>query len=173
MDATTTVMTPLLSGLFGAMLTQGVVWYREWTQKQAEASYSALRVAHALEQFADKCSDRVYDVGNFISSKGAIGEQHTALPDVDFVDDINWKQLLPDLVSSAFDISSHARLSNGRIAFTGSMFDLDEASRECANECKRMGMQALTLAARIRRKYKLPALDPTLMKKGYGLFERD
>lgn len=155
------------AGVSAAIVTQVLVWGREsfgtWRRKTANAAYLAIRIAVVLEGFAAICSEVVSEIRNFESSRGIVGSATKDLPQLAPypVDDESWRAIDLELVEEVLSLPNKIPASQRGIDFAGEVGCEDDISqRKCLEEACQLGLEALRLAKRLRKRYKFSAYKP-------------
>lgn len=148
------------SSVVAAIVTAGTNWLLAARATKQAATYSAIRLATTLESFARECTSELDDHQAFVDSKGQIGDDKPNLPRFPaYPDDIDWKSLPVALSERALTLPSDVELdARGVIRF---MWDVEGPmeSDTTVEKTAESGLQALNLAADLRRAYHFPAFQ--------------
>jgi hypothetical protein len=108
-----------LAGVISALFGGGVKEFFEWRERKRKARYLALRLSLVLEDYYHACTDRVYDIGNYHSSRGTIGRHDVGLPDLaDYpVDPIAWMYLNQTIADEVLSLPAAIRAIDEGIKF--------------------------------------------------------
>lgn len=147
----------------GSAIAQGLfVVRRDWRERNSIASYLALRILIALEEFAQSCSEVIGDNHLFEASSGEVGDQTTRLPNLaTFPDDeVGWRSLEPRLAEQVLSLPNSIASAQLGIEFCYQVTHEDEAIGMCLDQCKKLGLTALNTARELRRSYGFAEQSP-------------
>lgn len=150
------------SGVLSAFVTHALTLMNEWRKSGRHGAYLAIRVATALETFADDCMTIIGNFDTYQQSSGAAGERTTRLPKLaDFpADSDGWRALPADLTAKVLAFPNHVRAGQDKIRFTWSVADEHATWDDCEEECARLGLQAWLLASDLRKRFSFPPFEP-------------
>lgn len=150
------------SGVLSALVVYGLGLLDHWRKKGRDAGYLAIRIATALEAYADDCLTIIGEFDIYRQSGGAGGSQSTSLPNApNFPEDTEgWRSLPTELVADVLSFPNHIRAGQDRISFDWANAGEMAAWDDCEDECARLGDRAWKLAVRLRTKYGFPAFTP-------------
>jgi hypothetical protein len=145
------------SSLASSLATWGLnAWLTRRTAKKS-ATYSAIRVAVTLEQFANACIAQLSNHEFAVSSR--IRQPSLALPKLSpYPDDITWPLFPSQLSERALTLPNELQEARREIEFMKAVeghWEFDTAIENTA----RNGQKALELAVAFRVKYGLPAFE--------------
>lgn len=147
------------SAVVGAVITQGVTWFRETRTQKLAAIYLAIRLAVTLEAFAIDCGFLINK-----NSRAETGDDDEGpcgnLPSLgEYPKDADWKVLEPGLANRVLSFRNDLAVSDETIEFR---WDMENAiqSDACNDEAAKRGIQALNLAVDLREKYGLAPYSP-------------
>lgn len=159
------VKLAVTTGVLTAAVNQLLVWWREQHTEQnrqrSDASYLGLRIAVILEKFAIDCVDRIGDNQMHRDSGGHAGRSYTTLPELpEYPDDLAWKSIDQDLAARALTFRNELTLSDSYLSFSWDV-EPEDAPHACSLQCGRCGHLAWEVAVEIRKRYSLPAFEPS------------
>lgn len=162
MPLSTTELLTIVAGssVVAALVTQGTTVVRDWWKSERDGKFSALYLAIALEDYADKCSSLISDSQNYQNSDGHAGSPRGNLDHMpDFPSAIEWKPLgikdATKAMSFRVEVASTQSMISGHWEF-GDEEDVPPVVRE---EAARLGMKALDLAIALRKKWGIDPVD--------------
>ena len=150
------------TGIFAALVSQGLAWLQEWwtsgRKEKASVRYLAVRVAVSLEAFSQACSDIVSDVSNYESSGGNIGRQVTQLPAAPIYpkDDDSWRALDVDLEERVLSLPNRIAMSQQAVRFAGEIDTYDDMTLTCMEQASELGIEAWDVAVALRTRNGFP-----------------
>jgi hypothetical protein len=143
------IVTPVLSGLLGAIFTQCAGWMREsWSLKKTRR-FAAIRVALTLEKFSSDCASSVEALTDYLENQGAFGDGRLGLPKYRTPSDEDYRALHLEQLNDALSFPLEVEGSNRIISYMQAIDD-NTAQDEHYFENARRGLQAWTLARTIR-----------------------
>jgi hypothetical protein len=120
MPLSTTELLTVIAGssVVAALVTQGTNILRDWRKAGKDGKFSALYLAIALEDYADKCSALISDSQNYESSGGHAGTPRGNLDDMpDYPAMTEWKLLgitdATDAMSFRVEVASTQSMLSG------------------------------------------------------------
>jgi len=151
------ILTVLGSGVAAALVNFSLAWFRARHERKVSVRYLALKISCALEEYAYECADAVTDHDTAMSSGGAIGStvgkvlDLAELPQHSHIEHLDVK-----LLHEALEFPIRIKIANGEANFTFDVSDFEDASNLAARRTGEIGADALRLADRFRKKYRLP-----------------
>jgi hypothetical protein len=162
--------------VLGFSVTAGVVTWllstafavgRESLDKRKNSRYHALRVALALEHFAMDCARAISDYADWDASQGSVGSPLPKLPELALGEEVDWKTLHTALVEQILSLPNQVKHANGSIDFMWQVTSPDDDVTEGPEQAGLLGYQAVTLAKRLRGRYKLPPAPQKMNRWDY------
>jgi len=146
-----------VSGVITTLMNQGVNSFREHRKKARGATYLSLRVATELENFGYDCHSQSVDMGNYISSRGSMGQRCLDIPALaDYpADNEGWTAMVPDLADQVMSFRLTVRQARGHVAFFTDFDGPQDAEEVCVDELVLLADEAMKLAKALRDKYGL------------------
>lgn len=150
--AASTVVSAIVTAAIGAL--------REHNKEKRGATYLALRIAVALEQFAISCADQIGENDVHEESHGHAGTAYVGLPkNPEYPTDADWKALIGTLAARALGLTNEIHMGARALAFSLDN-DPENATSDCSDRCAVLGLRALTLATELRSEYRIRRFDP-------------
>lgn len=155
-------ITPLLSGVCGAALTQGVTIFLARLNLKKEGEITALLLALTLEEYASRCASYVIENEN-LADRGVDPDQaHTNMPVLsDFSEKTNWRSLGASLTEKVLQIKVHIANASNEISGDWEMGGNITAADTTGAKCLEVGVEALNTAEDLRRAFRLTAMPVT------------
>ena len=154
------------TGVIAALATRGVGWLIDRSKsnklERKEATYLAIRLATAFEDFAIRCAEQIADNDMFRQSEGHAGRAHVTMPTLqEFPTHANWTTLDPTLLSRSLSVPNELSLGERMIAFWSDV-DPDPSLLRgaCDAQAGICGYRAWKLAQDLRAQYSLPDFVP-------------
>lgn len=149
------------SGVLSAALTQASSAYFLRRTARKSADYLTLRLALVIEAFGEACADLALDHDIAIGSTGYSGAQTRYLPKLGRFpsDDPAWRDLPSEDMAAVLGLRPLLKATQRQIEFTMTEADPEDAFLHCRTEAIDLGIQAYTLAARMRRRMNLPTMQ--------------
>lgn len=150
------------SGLLSALVSHAFSRWNEWRSRHDNAAYLAIRIATALETFADDCMSVIGNFDTYRQSKGSAGKPTTKLPAIpNYPEDADgWRSLPTFLTAKILAFPNHVRAGQESISFTWSVADDEAAWNDCEQESAKLGLAAWELANELRLKFSFPPFEP-------------
>ncbi len=153
------LLVPAASGLAGAILTQGVVWWRESRKSSKAKRYWALTTALVFERFALTCAHQLEEAKLFRQSNGATGLLYLNLPALDALPSgVDWQALDQNIVSLVLNFPLELEESGRGVTFHHGVLGEDGAIEYCEGQARVRGVQAVQIAESLRAKYGIKPL---------------
>jgi hypothetical protein len=154
-----------VSAVVSALITGGVKEFLEWRERQRKVRYLALRIALVLEAYYHACADRIADIENFHSSRGAMGSNDVGLPDIPAypADSAEWTVLDPSIVDEVLSLPTAICAIDDGIAFSLHMdFSPDGPDPDMTlGPLYEMAFRSIALARRVRPTHGLSEISRT------------
>lgn len=150
-----------LAGVVSALFTGAIREYFRWRDRKRHARYLALRLSLILEDYYHRCVAAVYDIHNYQSSSGYLGDDISGLPPVPEypADGEAWVYLAPGIADEILSLPARVQETNAGISF---IRQLSEATPDDTLEpLYDMAFMAIDLARRVRVAHKLPSASRT------------
>lgn len=153
------VSLALGSSVMGALLTQGMTWFREGRSVKRETAYLALRVATVLERFAEEAAGFVGQINDYRG--GSMEGVSTQLPSLRPLPDEEerWRDLDVLLTARVLGFEEGVRSRQGGIDNTWEHASPEDGISAAKAQATLLATAALRLAGDLRRRYGLPPFD--------------
>lgn len=150
------------SGILSALVVHLLGLFDQWRKHGRDAGYLAIRIATALEAYADECLTIIAEFDLHQQFDGAAGSQTLKLPAVpEFPEDVDgWRSMPPRLTAEVLAFPNHVKAGQDRVRFTWSVAGELGAWDDCQDECARLGFRAWEIAAALRKAYQFPDFKP-------------
>lgn len=160
-------MESAIFGLIGVVLGSVLTGIKEWWFKlrtsKKESEYLSIQVAFSLERFASECVDVVNDDGLFQGQYGSDGCCSFQVSTPKFnphTIDVEWKSIPAELMYKIFNLVNEIDAANHRISGVfengAGPPDYEDGFEERQSSYASIGIEALTLADRLRTLCRLP-----------------
>ena len=175
-EAVSEAIWGLVGVVVGGSMTIAKDSVSAWRQSRKVGSFSAVRLASILREYADHCIDVVGDDGTshgMPAGRTESGEEYYAaqvrLPDPpNYLDEIGWRSLPNDLMFRALSLPNKARLTDRHIegvsefvAFPPGYEEYFDARQE---GYARLGLEALTLAEDLAKEFRFSFSEPEMFE---------
>lgn len=164
------VVQMLGSGLAAALLSQAFIWWKESRRERQTAErdrrFFALELAVVLERYSIECAMRVGVVNQHIDGfqiDEPCSDPFPGMPPLELTDSGEWRWIDSALSSEVLSLAPRIKFSEGSIEATFNYCDWLQGAEEVIAQLRAIGLEALTLASTIRKKY---GLDPQMYSMG-------
>jgi hypothetical protein len=144
-------------GTIGAALTQSTTIFREWRNGKAEGRFTALMLALALEDHANKCTTPYFDLNNYASSRQQTAEPTGSIPPLpEYPDKFNWRSIG---VNHTAEVLQYRVLVDAAQSYLSFAWQVDGNAGVWADASEKgieLGAAALRIAAKLRNNFGLP-----------------
>lgn len=155
MDWSTIVTIVLGSSLLGTLFNSIVGYWTKRKESNNHATFIALNIAHIFEKYAENCLSVSMDHENYKSSNGHIGDYIKKIPKLAKLPEYDYKVFDLPLLDEVFDFLQRIEFAQNNFSFAFEVLDGEEAVEEGNKSCLLLAQKALSIADKIRKKYKL------------------
>lgn len=150
------------SGVLSALVAHALSVFHEFRNKGRQAAYLAIRLATALETFADDCLSIIGEFDTHRQSHGAAGDQTTRLPALPVfpADEDGWHALPTELTAKVLAFPNLVKASQEKVSFTWTVAGELAAWDDCEEECAQLGLTAWLIAVELRERFSFPPFEP-------------